>query len=38
MDDAPMPDAPRPESRGRRTRVAEGIYKDRWDLAATVSN
>ena len=31
-----MPDAPRTESRGRRTRVAEGIYKDRWGLAATV--
>ena len=31
-----MPDAPRPASRGRRTRVAEGIYKDRWGLAATV--
>ena len=31
-----MPDAPRTASRGRRTRVAEGIYKDRWGLAATV--
>ena len=31
-----MPDATRPKSRGRRTRVAEGIYKDRWGLAATV--
>ena len=31
-----MTDAPRPESRGRRTRVAEGVYKDRWGLAATV--
>ena len=31
-----MPDAPRTESRGRRTRVAEGVYKDRYGLAATV--
>ena len=31
-----MPDTPRPASRGRRTRVAEGVYKDRWGLAATV--
>ena len=31
-----MPDAPRTASRGRRTRVAEGVYKDRWGLAATV--
>ena len=31
-----MPDAPRPASRGRRTRVAEGVYRDRWGLAATV--
>ena len=31
-----MPDAPRTASRGRRTRVAEGVYKDRWGLATTV--
>ena len=31
-----MPDTPRTESRGRRTRVAEGVYKDRYGLAATV--
>ena len=31
-----MPDTPRTERRGRRTRVAEGVYKDRYGLAATV--
>ena len=31
-----MPDAPRTARRGRRTRVAEGVYKDRYGLAATV--